>query len=462
MSSLSSHRVASCLLLFVMALLSGCAGQVRHLHPVSGNEFTLFPAERKAPPPITCSGGTEERFRCLVEEMERGSRKLDVGGAFALSTPDGRTHTFVRTDQLNEKDKIDEDTRFPAASVTKMFLGAATVALSQDGKLDLHVPISHYIPELTSEVGVGRATLHQLLTHTSGLGSPPQCEKDDEDLPDLLGKHGTKPLLAPPGAVFNYSNLGYGFVALVLERVTGKRFEVVLEERVLTPAGIPGASFGFDHVRVRGRRPDSNEVPPRCRAMWPSGGLVLSVRELAQWVREMAKPESSKLGRPLIELLTAPHVQTDDPRRGAYGYGVSRFEQSGLTIFSHAGRLEDFSAFVAWAPERELGVAAFANRSELWVVAAGLRAMSTFLSISEDWQPPPGPAHPLSAYAGTYVDDAGSLGRLRVSLEEEVLAIDYLDGPPPLLPANFRFVFEAGASRARYVVTPIGVGERKD
>jgi hypothetical protein len=69
--------------------------------------------------------------------------------------------------------------------------------------------------------------------------------------------------------------------------------------------------------------------------------------------------------------------------------------------------------------------------------------------------------HPLRAYTGTYVDDAGTLGRLRVSLEEGHLVIDYLDGSPPLLPANFRFAFERGALQARYVVTPVGVGERR-
>jgi hypothetical protein len=55
----------------------------------------------------------------------------------------------------------------------------------------------------------------------------------------------------------------------------------------------------------------------------------------------------------------------------------------------------------------------------------------------------------------------GTLGRLRVSQEGDHLAIDYLDGPPPLLPPSFRFAFEPGATHARYVVTPVGVGQRQ-
>jgi hypothetical protein len=196
--------------------------------------------------------------------------------------------------------------------------------------------------------------------------------------------------------------------------------------------------------------------------MWPSGGLVLSVRELIRWTGELSNPETSKLGKGLIELITAPHVKLDEGVGSAYGYGIGRREKDGAIVFSHAGRLPNFSAFVGWSPERKVSVAAFANRGEMWVVAAGFRTLSTFLPASADWQPPPGPLRPLDAYVGTYEDNAGTLGRLKVSIEGDVLAIDYLDGPPPLLPATFRFVFEPGTRRARYVVTPVGVGERND
>jgi len=111
-------------------------------------------------------------------------------------------------------------------------------------------------------------------------------------------------------------------------------------------------------------------------------------------------------------------------------------------------------------PERQLAVAAFANTADLLPVAAGFRALSTLASLSEDWQPARVPPHPLEDYTGVYVDHVASLRRLRVSLEQGRLVVDYLDGAPPLLTPGFRFVFEPGERRARYVVTPIGVGER--
>ena len=437
----------------------GCAeAPGRTLHALSGNEFTLFPFERKAPPPVSCSGETDQRFTCFVQELEQRRGSLDVAGSFALATPDGKIRSFTRTDELNGKRAITEDTRFPAASVTKMFVAAAAVSLSLEGAVDLQQPISRYLPELTSE-GVGRASLHQLLTHTSGLLEAPLCAGARDDLSLVLTKYGNARLWSPPGAVYRYSNLGYSFVGLVIERVTGRPFEQVVRERVLVPAGIPGASFGFEQLAVRAHAPEGVKVETRCRALWPAGGLVLSVRELATWALGLARPDTSPLGRPLVDLLTGRYVETGSTPGGTYGYGVGRFEHGGLPIFEHSGGLEGFSSLVAWSPDRQLAVAVFADSADV-VQAVGFRALSTFLSLPADWQPPPGPEHPLSAYVGDYVDPAGTLGHLRVSLEREHLVIDYLDGRPALLSPGFRFVFEPGAAQARYVVSPIGVGER--
>jgi CubicO group peptidase (beta-lactamase class C family) len=447
-------------LLVLALLLLGCSGRVRQLHALSGNEFTLFPQERSKPPPSECGGSMDDRWACLTRQAQRMREELELAGGFAVALPDGTIRAFAQGDALNQGvNVIDENTRFPVASVSKMFLAAAVVSLGLEGVLDLHQPIARYLPELSPERGVGQATLHQLLTHTSGLGNPEQCEQATDDLGEQLTRHGQLPLWSPPGVLFNYSNVGYSFAALVSERVSGKPFEQLVQERVLVPAGISGASYGPDRAAVKGHR--ESPVVPRCRGLWPSGGLLLSVRELARWAQVLASPEGSPLGRPLIEQLTALHVPSEERPGSGYGYGVRRFVHGGLHILHHPGKLQDFTAVVAWSPERQLGVAAVANTSKPVVFAASFRALSTLLDLPPDWQPPPGPLHPLSAYVGVYEDAAGTLGTLRVSVEEGNLMIDYLDGPPPLLPPNFRFVFLSGATLAAYVVTPVGVGRRR-
>ena len=90
-----------------------------------------------------------------------------------------------------------------------------------------------------------------------------------------------------------------------------------------------------------------------------------------------------------------------------------------------------------------------------------LRALSVLLDLPPDWRANiESPHRPLSAYLGTYLDRKSWLGRLRVRLEGDRLAFDYLDGPPALLPPSFVFRFVPGERSARFVVTAVGVGER--
>jgi hypothetical protein len=158
-------------------------------------------------------------------------------------------------------------------------------------------------------------------------------------------------------------------------------------------------------------------------------------------------------------------VETGARPDEAYGYGVDVIKRGGVAVYNHSGGLQDFSAFVAWVPERRLGAAAAMNATN----AAGatpstivLRGLSVLLDLPGDWRANADGTHrPLSAYVGTYLDRRSWLGRVRVRLEgTDRLAFDYLDGPPALLPPTFAFRFVPGEERARFVVTAVGVGER--
>lgn len=468
MDQLAVSRVSRCtrslLLWGFVVLLGGCARN--QLHPIGGNEFTLFPGDGRVPSRVPCTGKTDERFQCFEKRFTERAAQFDIGGALAIVAEDGAIHSVAHTDSLNAKAALtaDEHTRFPAASVSKMFLAAATVSLAQEGLVDLHTPIAKYWPEaLATDIGVGQATLHQLMTHTSGVAGVPQCTTADDKLEAFGRKYGKAPLWSPPGAVYNYSNVGYSFIALVLQKVTGAPYDQVVKARVLEPVGLMDARYGFGEVKVHGHPQDPTAPDPRCEVMLPSGGLTLPVRDLVTWVGQLARPDTFKLGRPLLDLLTAPHVETGGRPGETYGYGVVRQQHDGLTIYSHSGSLHDFTALAAWVPERSFGVAAFVNGHPQGpsAIAAGFQTLSTFLDLSPNWSPKAEAAHPLQAYAGLYVDRVGTLGRFKVSLDGDRLTMEYLDGPPSLLPANFRFVFDKGSSEARYVVTAIGVGTRE-
>ncbi len=177
----------------------------------------------------------------------------------------------------------------------------------------------------------------------------------------------------------------------------------------------------------------------------------------------MNTPDTHPLGRELVDALTASYVPTGDRPGETYGYGVTTTTHGGLRFHNHGGNLDDFSAYVAWVPVRRFAALAMTNSHGGAPAVAVLRGLSLFLDLPDDWRASAdGMAHPLTAYLGTYADRRSSLGRVRVRLDGEGLAYDYLDGPPALLPAQFRFKFVPGDERARFLVTAVGVGERVD
>jgi len=177
----------------------------------------------------------------------------------------------------------------------------------------------------------------------------------------------------------------------------------------------------------------------------------------------MSEPKTHPLGAKLVETLTASSVRTGSSTDETYGYGVMTLTRVGTRVHYHGGGVENFSAFVAWVPERRFGAAAMLNTFGGGPSIAVLRGLGVLLKLPDDWRAASAERshRPLSDYVGTYVDRKSWLGRVRVRLEgDDELAVDYLDGTPSLLPASFAFHFVPGDGRARFLATAVGIGER--
>lgn len=458
-ASAFSLRCFCAVALALLTFASGCA-QRPYLHWHGGDVFGVFEAETRAPSAMACPGTTQERFACFAAKVR--ARVGDTSGALAVITRENALLSTTTTSP-GQAAPTTPETLFPLLSVTKMFTGATAVLLAQEGILDLHRPIASYLPETDANAELGRVTLHQLLTHTAGLVDDPRrqlCE-GGATLSDAVAR---AHFGAQPGTVYLYSNVGYSLVGWVIEKATSRSFEDVVGERVLLPMGMATATFDFASVQVRGH-PEGAGVGGRCRLAAPAGGLNASARDVARWARAMSEPATHPLGQALVEALTKPYVETAARPGEAYGYGVGMLRRGDAWVYNHSGGIQDFSAFVAWVPSRQVGAAAMLSASNVAGAtpsAVVLRGLSLLLDLPDDWRAnSEGSPRPLRAYVGTYVDRKSWLGRLRVRLDEtNQLAFDYLDGPPALLPPTFAFRFLPGEAHARFVVTAVGVGER--
>ncbi len=141
----------------------------------------------------------------------------------------------------DEKENIDSESMFEIASLSKQFTAMLIMMLEEEGKINYDDKIIKYFPELPYE----NITIRHLLTHTSGLserqffgwaGQNMQQGKIYHNEFVLNYLKNEKPQLAfNPGEKWEYSNVGYFLLALILQENTGKHYTEILREKILQP-----------------------------------------------------------------------------------------------------------------------------------------------------------------------------------------------------------------------------------
>jgi D-alanyl-D-alanine carboxypeptidase len=137
------------------------------------------------------------------------------------------------------------DTKFNIASVTKMFTAIAVMQLVAKEKLDLHVPVSTYDPDLPY---ADQITVHQLLTHTAGFDrywndAYRAARSDLRTINDYLKLFSNTPLEFPPGTRHHYGNSGYVILGALIEKVSGLSYYEYMKKEIFQAAGMHDTDF---------------------------------------------------------------------------------------------------------------------------------------------------------------------------------------------------------------------------
>ena len=143
------------------------------------------------------------------------------------------------------------DTKHRLGSITKQFTAMSIMQLVEQGKLKLDVPISTYLPDYPKKNG-DVITIHHLLTHSSGIpnmtsfpGFVKDVMRNSYSPVQLVNMSADSTLQFKPGERFAYSNSGYILLGYIIEKVTGKSYEQVLQENIFTPLKMNNT--GYDH-----------------------------------------------------------------------------------------------------------------------------------------------------------------------------------------------------------------------
>jgi len=136
------------------------------------------------------------------------------------------------------------DVKFRVGSITKQFTSMLVLQQVAKGSIKLDGHISDYLPYYRKDTG-SRVTIAQLLSHTSGIPSYtddpkffPDVSRNYYAVDDFVTKFCSGDLQFEPGTKFHYDNSGYFVLGAILEHVTGKKYEDLLQENILTPVGM--------------------------------------------------------------------------------------------------------------------------------------------------------------------------------------------------------------------------------
>jgi len=320
--------------------------------------------------------------------------------------------------------------RFQIGSISKSFAAIILLQEVDAGRIDLHAPVTDYVPWFAVRSPFAPITVHHLLTHTSGLATGTEASLDARHALWLLRDFACT---YPPGERFLYSNDGYKLIGVVLEEVTGTPFPELLAQRLLGPLGMRDSApmitlamrvtTATPHQRLFDDRPRHTGHPlvpsPWFESSSADGSIVSTAEDMCVYARLLLNAGEAPGGRVLNEdafrLLTTRHVEDPTEAGAWYGYGLGVYRVDGRTLIGHSGGMVGFSSYLMIDPGAGLGVVVLMNGNEERrdlvddVLAAGRAAAAGHVVPA-----PPPPADPrdlgvaAQEYAGVY--EAPDLG----------------------------------------------------
>src|SRR6185437_8093533 len=191
------------------------------------------------------------------------------------------------------------DSVYRVGSVTEALTGLLVKELVTSGRLELDKPVSTYLPDFkpANPFGVGAITVRELLAHSSGLVREPPVgssfASDEPGLTTTVDSLNRTTLVAAPGTRGKYSDADFAVVARILEVVSGRGFDTLVQGHFLSKLGMQASSLRHSQVKnlVYGEIApfDSTRfaAPVFDFGAGPAGGLYTSARDLVQLARKL-------------------------------------------------------------------------------------------------------------------------------------------------------------------------------
>jgi D-alanyl-D-alanine carboxypeptidase len=344
------------------------------------------------------------------------------------------------------------DTLFQIGSLGKPFTSIALLQQRDQGTLDLHAPVTQYLPWFEVQSAYPPITVHHLMNHTAGIVRG--TDVAPHGLYESWALRTTK-TRTPPGAYFWYSNIGYKTLGFLIEELTGQSFHDAIQSRVLHPLGMTQtypaithetrqkAAIGYcDVYDDRPEHPSHGLAP----AIWGEYGTgdgcqVSTAEDMAIYLRMLLNRGRGSNGRLISEesfdLMTLHGIWTGGDY---YGYGLATYPLDGRTYIGHGGGNAGYRSAIVVDMEAGLGVVFLLN---VWgetdpIVDAATHVLTVLRAAQRQVELPPLPpaTNPsciakAANYTGVYragdrvLRLTAAAGKLLLTYHDQVVALEW-------------------------------------
>lgn len=283
---------------------------------------------------------------------------------------------------------VTQDTIFELASITKIFVSTLLALEVERGSIKLNDSVIRYLPQLAiSKNGpINQVTLFNLATHTASF--PRQLEqfgvsKGDRDA--FIKQLKSWRPNTPVGTQYHYSNIGFGFLGLILEQVTGTPLTVLTTQNITEPLGMTHTWFNVPHSlksnEAQGYRYNNNKAPHYVPANYLGGGALRS--SSADMLRFMKANLGIKVGDASAPLLSAMQLAQQPAfvvrPKFIMGLGWQRVIRNNNLLITKNGGNQGFSTFIGFSPAKKIGVVVLTNKAKVNANRLGINILNALV-----------------------------------------------------------------------------------
>jgi CubicO group peptidase (beta-lactamase class C family) len=304
------------------------------------------------------------------------------GAALGIVKGDEIVHLEGFGDADDSGRKVTLQTPFKIGSMSKSFTALAIMQLVDDGKVDLEAPVQRYIPwfRVADSEASSRITVRRLLNQTSGIPTSAgltymhKGDSSNDALEKEVRAMSNVELTHPPGEVYQYSNLNYTTLGLIVQMVSGESYEQYVKEHILTPLGMKNSFMFLPEAERHGLatghqfwfgRPFPGGGLVYNRAITPAGLITSDARDMSRYL--IAQLDEGRYeGAQVLsaEGIAKLHRGTIDMGgKSSYAMGWIDGEIDGVPVVWHNGDPGDFHATMVLVPKSEWGVVVLMNGS---------------------------------------------------------------------------------------------------